>query len=134
MEFVLPDKFHMIAGQGEFIRIGNTMYVKLGPNKWSSGTLGQNIPSISDPRDEVARLISGGGASFVGADVLDGRPVLVYQFNPPDQGRGTLSAKVWVGATDGLPYKEQAVLSGNVTSTVTFYDYNADIQINPPAQ
>jgi hypothetical protein len=134
MEFVLPDKFHMIAGQGEFIRIGNTMYIRLGPNKWTSGTLGQSAPAISDPRTEIANLISSGGATFVGPDVLDGKPMLVYQFTPAAQIQRLVSGKLWVGATDGLPYKEEAISGGTVTSTITFYDYNADIQINPPSQ
>jgi hypothetical protein len=136
LEWAMPDKYHVISVAGEFIRIGNMMYIKLGPNKWTGGAL-QSMPPMQDPRDQVAQLISSGAASYSGTDVIDGKSMLVFQFNPAAGGTpvaGVVSGKLWIGAADGLPYQEEATLQRGVQTKVVFYDYNAQIEINPPAQ
>ncbi len=137
MEWVLPDRFRVIASQGEFIRIANTYYIKLGPGKWISGTLdaqNKNVPMPPDPREQVIQMVTSGAATFSGPDMLGGRPMLVYQVKlPAPEGTFVTSFKLWVGATDGLPYQEVTTTKDGTKTTVVFYDYNADIQINPPA-
>jgi hypothetical protein len=64
---------------------------------------------------------------LVGPDILDGKPMLVYQYtlnNSP--------AKLWVGVADGLPYKVESVSKSGAKTTVTISDYNAQIVLTPP--
>ena len=77
---------------------------------------------------------------FVGHEALDGSPALVYQFKLKG-AEGQSSGKIWISASDGLPRKIEndggmGTNSNGGTSksklVVTYYDYNANIKIEPP--
>jgi hypothetical protein len=52
---------------------------------------------------------------------------------PPTAATGLLHAKIWVGVADRLPRKlELTGGPGGTVTTITYYDYNAPITIEPP--
>jgi hypothetical protein len=95
-------------------------------------------PKIIDDITEKAEV------KYLGTDTLDGVPMLVYQYTIKDlMGTGNdMVTKSWIGATNGLPYQTESesdmdLGTGKIIhskSTVTYYDYNADIKIEPPVQ
>ena len=82
--------------------------------------------------------------TFVGSEVLDGAPVLVYQHTlnvKVDQGVVNNTSKTWVGKSDGLPHRTELeslrIYQGQtltMKTVTTYYDYNADIKIEPPVK
>lgn len=140
MEVVQPDRVHsVVPGVGEVIQIGSTTFYKQGANgKWTKLSLPPGVtPSALsriafDPKTVVSRALSAKGVTFSGPDILDGKPMLTYTYTPdPTLDKTTVSGKMWIGATDGLPYKLQGTETNKSIVTITF-TYDSAITINPP--
>ncbi len=153
-EVVNPDRMHMstettVPGRGtgkrEVIYIGNESYAKAGDAPWQKGPtgMGDMLAQLKDPKLAEA-LAQKTEVKYLGADTLDGAPMLVYQYTIKDllgPGKDAVS-KMWIGATDGLQHQtesesdvESTFTAGKITHTktiVTYYDFNADINIAPP--
>ena len=76
-------------------------------------------------------------AKLIGPDILNGKPMLVYQFNytfTQDNINITTTTKLWVGVSDGLPYQEviQGNLNGIESTTTNLVEYDPSIQIQDP--
>jgi hypothetical protein len=137
MEFAGANGFHIVSSRGEFYRIGNTFYVKQSATSpWLKFTTNVGTSATSTffaPRDLVAKATTSKNVSLVGPDILNGQPMLVYQYTPdPTQDPRTVSAKLWVGVTDQLPYQAIGMDKDGSTVTVVFSDYNATITLTPP--
>ncbi len=134
MEVVMPDKFHMTGKDLDMYLIGKVFYMKIA-NKWQKMTMPPGINfDFANPQKIAATLGAQTDTKFLGAEILDGVPTLVYQYTtsikgPPAQKYAT---KVWVGALDNLPRKSESEPKPGQKTTVTFYDYNADIAIKAP--
>lgn len=136
-EFVAPDRFRMRTGPTELIVIGEAAFLKtLG--SWQRVTTGlQNQMKSMRDSQWVEKLRKSTDAKFVQADTLDGKPMLVFECNADSLlgAEGNTYAKTWVGVLDGLPHKaEFEGMTGSVKTkgVMTWYDYNADIKIEPP--
>ncbi len=134
IEVVLPDRFHMISKQMEFILIGKTFYMKTGA-KWAKVTMPKGIDlSVADPTKLDAAIAASTEKKLVGTDDINGTLAYVYQYTttikgPPAQKYTT---KVWISAKDGLPLKTETTLKPGQVTTVVFSDYNSNIVINAP--
>ncbi|HEY9405528.1 MAG TPA: hypothetical protein VIQ24_22955 [Pyrinomonadaceae bacterium] len=150
IEYAAPDRYRMIReGQGgsgeengrmEFVVVGDAMYIKKPDGGWARAPVnaGEMIKSFRDPKmlDELAKTAD---VKFVGADTLDGAPMLVYQYtqNNPMGMNLKSTSKTWLSVADGMPRKTETegVFDGKKTNTtVTISDYNADIKIETPAK
>ncbi len=134
MEVVMPDKFHMVGKDIEMYLIGKNFYMKVG-TKWQKMTMppGTNF-DFANPQKIAATMGAQTDVKFLGAEVLDGVPTLIYQYTtsikgPPAQ---KYTSKVWVGAVDSLPRKSESEPKPGQKTTVIFYDYNANITIAAP--
>ncbi|HKP12704.1 MAG TPA: hypothetical protein VJZ91_11355, partial [Blastocatellia bacterium] len=70
-------------------------------------------------------------------DTLDGKPMTVYQYTLRNvMGMDITSrSKAWISAADSLPHRieSETDLKGKTSkATITYFDYNADIKIEPP--
>jgi hypothetical protein len=123
IEFVPPDRKHIVdLNSGvEYIVIGQKVYMKtgasgnweetqipastfLGEGEVSGQTIGETISDVQLVRD----------------DTLDGRAVRVYSYNSTTTASGVelhSQTELWVGVSDGLPYK--MVINGEVLSAST---------------
>ena len=136
-ECAAPDRFRMITGPTEMIVVGEAAFLKtLG--SWQKATTGlqSQMKSIRDPK-MVEKLRASTDAKFLQADALDGKPMLVYECTSANLlgAEGSTYAKTWVGVLDGLPHKaEFEGMTGSVKTkgVLTWYDYNAEIKIEPP--
>jgi hypothetical protein len=133
IEVVMPDRFHFTNKSSEIIKIGNDFYSKTGTT-WRKVTAPQSFDvSFADTRKIQEQLGLSSEQKFVGAEVLDGTPTLLYQYvtivnSPPN----TTTTKVWVGAADGLPRKSESLSKSGTHTLVLYSDYNANISIDPP--
>jgi hypothetical protein len=151
LEFVAPDRFHMtrqskLPGKGdstqEIIVVGNDTFMKMGEGAWRKMpmNMGELITQFRDPK-VLEQLTKDADIKFLGPDLLDGSPTLVYQYTLTGElGKDIKNtAKTWIGATDSLPRKTEsegdfnfAGTSVHTKTTVTYSDFNADIKIEPP--
>ncbi len=151
LEYVAPDRYHMVreaersAGninKIETIIVGQKTFMKMGDGPWRKFpvNVGELIAQFRDPKviDELSKSAE---IKFVGPDTLDGSPTMVYQYTYSDpQGKGfKTTAKTWIGVANNLPLKtesegESEVMGKtlNSKSTITYYDYDADIKIERP--
>jgi outer membrane lipoprotein-sorting protein len=150
IEYVAPDRYRMVRdGQGgsgeengrmEFVVIGDAMYIRKPDGGWARAPVnaGEMIKSFRDPK-MLDELVKTADVKFVGADTLDGAPMLIYQYtqNNPMGMNLKSTSKTWLSVADGMPRKTETegVLDGKKTNTViTISDYNADIKIESPAK
>jgi len=159
-EFVAPDRFHItMIGQSpgpggemrqEMIIIGKDTFMKIANMPWQKTEAGSGETTMATTiaqmaqqfrnEDVAQRMMKYEDVKFVGSEVLDGSPTLVYQFKLKGTEGQTTRGKIWISATDDLPRKiEQGGSSAtNPDGTskskliVTYYDYNANIKIEPP--
>jgi hypothetical protein len=136
-EFVAPNRFHMVTDHDEAIVVGDATYRREPGKPWQRLPIdvGQIVADFrnSSAIDELRKA----DVKFVGAEVLDGVSTLVYQFTTTNTlGMNVTSVcKTWVGAADHLPRKIEVEADFNSTkakTTNTYYDYDADIRIEPP--
>ena len=143
--FVAPDRFS-IAGLGgqDFIIIGTSTWQR-GPNTgWQKSPIDMSgiVNSSRDPKviDEMAKSIVTSEVQQLADETLVGRPMHVYQYNTAfTSGDKTIhgTSKIWIGADDGLPYRQESdqdsLLEPGRTHRIITYDYNsADIRIDAP--
>ncbi|HEY0097805.1 MAG TPA: hypothetical protein VGB76_02525 [Pyrinomonadaceae bacterium] len=146
IEYVAPDRYRMVndmqvGGKSvsqEFIIVGNGSYIKAPNGQWMRSPVDASeiVKGFRDPKmlDELAKTAD---VKFVGADVIGGAPMLVYQYtqnNPMGMQLKSVS-KTWLSVADGLPRKTESEgeFQGKKTKTlVSISDYNADIKIESP--
>lgn len=142
VEYVAPDRFRMVRGQNETIIVGKTTYIKGANGQWQKSPvdMGQMISNFRDPK-VIDELTKNTDVKLVGPDVLDGAPMLVYQYTLMLGNDIKSTAKTWLGTTDGLPRKTESDADMNFMgkqtkshTTVLYSEFNGDIKIEPPLQ
>jgi len=136
-EMVLPDRIHTVSKTSEVIIIGKTIYTKKGAT-WTKQTLPESFDlSFADYKKILDQLGTATEVKFIGPDVFDNAPMLVYQYTFTTKIQNTTIttiSKTWVAA-DGLPRKSESTSSINPggKTTVTYSNYNdPTIVIEPP--
>ena len=139
VECVAPDRLHILGDQDEMIMAGGNVYMKTPGGEWTrllfDATEMMNQIRDTKQREEIRRSTD---VALIGDDTILGEPTLVYRYsikNPFGMSMAN-NCKMWVGLTDSLPRKMEVEGEFNKTksrSVVTYYDYGADIKIEPPA-
>ena len=125
MEVVAPDKQHLILGGFEMIKIGNDTYVKIGPSWTKTPSTGAGTPGfdVDGVNKSVGNLKTSGAVKGSTASV-NGKTCQLYTSTSPTGSSETCIA-------DGLPLRVVST-SGGAKTTITFSDYNANIEIKAP--
>jgi hypothetical protein len=150
IEYSAPDRYRMTvegpggeSGKGykmEYVIVGGATYIKMPNSGWVKSPIdaSEMIKSFRDPKmiDELTKTVD---MKLVGADTLDGAPMLVYQYtqNNPMGMKLKSTSKTWLSIADGLPRKTETDGEFNGTKTkmlMTMSDYNADIKIEAPVK
>jgi len=138
VEFVAPDRFHMTSDMDETIIVGPTTYRRVKGGQWQKFPMdvGSMVNAFRDPKI-IDELTKSAEIKFLGPDVLDGTPTLIYQYTMTNAfGTGmTTTSKTWIGAADSLPRKSEVEAEINKQkskTTITYSDYNTNINIEPP--
>lgn len=143
IEYMLPDKKHIVTDNGEFIVAGDKVYVKDGDHWKVSETL--TAETFKD--DLVVLTKNAENIQWLGREMLDGKAMQVIQFDikaGDTDKESTQQFKLWVGEADGLPYKlsivgsaasvdEKTGQTGQVQAESTLlFEYDPTIQIFIP--
>jgi hypothetical protein len=140
LEYVAPDRFHIVAGSGsETIIVGDKTYERPRGGKWMPFPvdIGGIIAQFRDLKylDQLAQGLT--DVQRVGTDTLDGTPMMVYALKT-DQKLGDIEVistdKLWIGISDGLPHRQeiQSNVGAIATNTVSMIVYDPSIKIDPP--
>jgi len=148
VEYVAPDRYRMTrksraGGKSfdmEYVIAGGGMYVK-GPNgQWVKSPIdaGEMIKAFRDPKT-IEELTKTADVKLVGPDMLEGMPMLVYQYTQTNPLGINLKsvAKTWIAVADGLPRQTETEgeFEGMKTKTlIRISDYNSDIKIESPVK
>ncbi len=149
-EYVAPDRVHMLrtssAGPGsETITIkGQGTWQKIN-GKWTKSPVDLSAAAFAflDPKliDQMKASLNIGTIQLIGPELLGTTPTFVYQYNMDIKATDTVEIKgaykVWIGVTDHRVYKEEGdteslTKPGAKTHTLIIYEYDINIQIQPP--
>ena len=138
IEYVAPDRFHMTGEDNEMIVIGSNAWTRRNGGAWQKLPIdtGQIIASVRDPK-MIEQIRQNAEVKLIGPDTLDGMPTTVYQYTLRNvMGTDMTShSKTWIANADSLPRRveTEADIKGKTSkATITYFDYNADIKIEPP--
>jgi hypothetical protein len=138
IEYVAPDRFRMAGDNEETIIIGNKAWSRQNAGAWHELPIDASrmIAAVRDPKiiEEIRRSAE---VKMVGPDTLDAKPMTVYQYTLRNMmgTNMTSRSKAWVAVADNLPHRieTEADVNGQTSkATITYFDYNADIKIDPP--
>lgn len=152
-DYVAPDRYRVTvemrmngreSGKQEMIVAGQQAYSKTAEGKWQKIQVDPQRLEFARARDrmqiENLNKAQDADVKFSGG-VEDGMQAFVYEQSLAASPKITTRTKTttWVGIADGLPRKVEIVadtdFEGSPQSlklTTTYYDYNADIKIEPP--
>mgnify|MGYP000852622087 CR=1 FL=1 len=136
-EFVAPDRYRLSTGPTEIIAVGDATFLKtLGSWQRVADGLPNQLKSVRDTQ-MVEKMRAANNVKFVQADTLNGEAMLVYECTTSNLlgTEGITYAKTWVSIAEGLPRKaefEGMIGSVKTRGVMTWFDYNADIKIEPP--
>lgn len=144
IEYVAPDRIHLVSASGEQIAIkGKGAWVKHA-DKWQA-----SAPAMADvffqalsPAgiDELLKTIQVKSVKFLGPELLDGKPMFVYQYETSiDLGGQSIkgTSKMWIGALETRAYRVESISDsiakpGTQDKTTSIYLYDIPITIEPP--
>jgi hypothetical protein len=152
IEFIPPDRKHIIGDPVEFIIIGDKAYDTIaGKGKWSVSQYPASTFMGNPNATESSFAADINNASFLRTDELNGKPVIVISFDGIDHFNGLdmpRKTELWIGKADGLPYKmiidgEIAAVSADPATgkstleavksfSTTLISFDAAIQIEAP--
>jgi len=140
VEFAAADRSHMKwtggpGGNVEAISIGDKHYW-YSDGKWTAGELPGQRDRGADFAKKLAEMVK--EVKYVGSESVNGVDCYAYTctFEMPMAGQNwTGTARVWIGAGDGLPHQsdsEYKVANYGGKSHLV-YEYNVNIKVEPPA-
>jgi TonB family protein len=139
-EYASPDRVRTLDKNKELIRIGKDTYQKKGDGRWQkytekrSDTSVTNLP-VNALEDLIEDLVKVEDIKFIGQETIDGIPTLAYQYRHRSDPN---TIKAWIGIADGLlrKWEFECIVEGLKAMSLifTYYDYNADIKIEPPTE
>ena len=140
LEYVAPDRYHMKGEEGEVILIGNTAWSRQSDGTWQKEPVDadQMVGSVRNPKmiDEIRKNAI---ITSAGPDTLDGKPMTIYEYTmrTPESAEMTIKGKAWISSADNLPHRMESESNSRgqtMKMTITYFDYNADIKLQPPKQ
>ena len=151
LEFVAPNRYHVtLVGPAtmaqEMIIIGNDKFARIAGRPWAktdmnvaAGTMATTLGDLTDQfhqEDVSQKMTKYDDVQFSGSEILEGQPIVVYQFNLKSK-KGPIPGKIWISTADNLPRKIVHEASSQTTNskmkiTTTYYDYNTNFNISPP--
>ncbi len=141
VEFAAADRVHMkstskIGVDVEAITIGDRHYWYSG-GKWTEGSLDLASNGGADFAKKVAEMLK--DVKYVGPETVNGIDCHLYSCTIDGSMGGqnwTGTAKVWIGAADGLPHQSDSdfkVANSFGGKSHIVYEYNVNIKVEPPA-
>ena len=138
VEYVAPDRFRMASEADETVIVGSNAWMRQHNGAWQKLPIdtGQIIAAVRNPQ-MIEQIRRSAEVKLVGPDVLDAKPMTVYQYTIRNAMGTDLTShtKAWISTADNLPRRietETEAKGKTSKATITYFDYNADIKIEPP--
>lgn len=126
LEYVAPDRRHVVLGTLEIIVIGTTSYVKQGEAWLTLEGRGAGMAALAPDARAIARQFEHATFTARGLETIDGEPCAVFSYAEGEQ-RGA----IWIGTRDKLIRKiEGSQPTGSYSLVLS--DFNQPIEIRPP--
>jgi hypothetical protein len=110
------------AATGELIATADAMYVKLR-GEWRKSPM--TPQAMLAQQQQNIRDTTVATCSALPDDVVDGKPVAVYQTHYEQKDLGASDAKIWIAKATGLPLRTDVSReAGDKVSIVTRFDYD----------
>jgi TonB family protein len=144
-EYASPNRVRFTKGNEEMIKIGKDVYHRKDAGSWVKYSEKDN----GEVKTEVAATVlkqfigmieNADEIKFIGRETVDGIPARIYKYTKYAGPNKTApsTTMTWINEANGLLLKHQfyRLVTDSTLSHVdhTFYDYNADIKIEPPTQ
>lgn len=144
IEYASPDSVRRVTENEEIIWIGKNTYRKKGDGAWEKypekNTISRTYLAAGVLRQYIKEIEKSDEAKFIGRETINGIPALGYQHTKyfvSDKSR-SITTKTWFNEATGLLLKNQLynILLSSLLEPIncTFYDFNADIKIEPPTE
>lgn len=129
IEVVLPDRFHQLE-TWDTIWIGNKLYRRIELD-WVRAEV-TSVPFFDKANIGwyAAQFAQSPTVTFLGPSTLETLPAVSYQ-STVVVGEKTEPVKIWFDTVLGVPLRVDVGVPG-ASSTILFYDFNAEIKIDPP--
>ena len=139
IEYVAPDRYHVISPATEMIIIADKTYMKQG-DTWMQipMNMGAMLKQFQDPAfmmEETGFTMSNAG--YKGVEDVDGVAADLYEYDSTISISGTPDTshtQLWVSTVTGLPLKSVSTseLAGVESVTTSLYEYPTDLTIDAP--
>lgn len=90
----------------DLIKAEGRLFMRMGAEAWAPASM--TLKELRDAVQQAEALVQ--SCERGGSDTVDGVPTQVYRFTvkDPTLPNTTVRAQVWIGARDGLPYREES--------------------------
>jgi hypothetical protein len=142
IEYVNPDRYHLVTPGTEIIIVEEGTFIKEAAGQWQKSPVnmqGMMTEILSEQGiEKIVRELKYEDIQLVGADLIGGKPMWVYQYKSALDAGGAKVAtesKNWIGALDRLPYRVEAISdagSGAKATTTVVYEYDDSLKIEAP--
>lgn len=123
MEFLAPDRYHIVSGQAqaEQIIIGNDVYTMIDgrPMRLPIPVQVGRIVGQYRNAEAMERLRGNTTVTVVGDDDVDGEPARVYAYSMTEPSKS--DSKLWISTETGLPLQ--------IESTGTFMHVKSTVRV-----
>jgi hypothetical protein len=147
IEYVAPDRLRVVQGtEQEMIAIKDQgLWRKSADTEWEAqgGAAAAFMFAQIEPAaiESNLKLIDVESIQFAGTELLEGKPMFVYEYTSSLQGGNeTMKAnnKLWIGAVENRPYRLETSIDSPVTpgtkdKILVTYEYDLPLTIEPPA-
>lgn len=141
IEYVAPDRYHVISPATEMIIIADKTYMKQG-DTWMQVpmNMGAMLKQFQDPAFMMEETgFSMSNAGYKGVEDVDGVAADLYEYDSTINISGTPDTshtKLWVSKATGLPLKSvnTSELEGVQSIATSTYEYPADLTIEAPIE
>ena len=110
IEYVNPDSYHLVTPGSEIIIVKDGTFIKEGSGQWQKSPVNmQGLMTEIMSEQGIERLVENlkyEDIELVGADLIGGRPMWVYQYKSTVDAAGTQVAaesKNWIGVLGQAP-------------------------------
>jgi outer membrane lipoprotein-sorting protein len=144
IEFVAPNRMHIIDEKKEMIIVPEGTYVKVAKGKWQKSPMDMSSMIAKLRTSEFTdEILKNEQVRLIGPDTLDGKSMMVYEIVYTSSDLKSRN-RVWISTDDHLPYKSETdgeakefkmsgkTIGGKSKTTSLYTDYNAPIKIVAP--
>ncbi len=129
VDYVAPDRYHLMLGSTEIIWIGKTQYIRGDGGAWTAQLTENEPPFERSVIEDAIGALQKAEIRDLGEAKLGNVTTHRYEVTTPDKAVST----VWIGEADGLTYRiENRKPDGTFDSAYVYSQFNVPVKIEAP--